>query len=284
MSEVIQPAPGQTVITTDNHNHRDHGHRGHDEHFRETRLDADYRALTNEVERFGTLAGDRVRDVGTATALAASVTDGRLLNGFGGVHDKISGSTDKVKTALDTGFTAEALAACKLSDEIAETKLATAIGFKDSIIAGNVGFSAATVQASAIGSAGQVLATAFANQASNQATMYANAQTVLTERVRAELALAQTTGFAAAQLYAAQNKADSDAKAAKCCCDAELQAAQNFAALQAQADRNACDIKMLVTADGNVTRALINQNTIDDLRAFKASIPRGVAVTVPVSG
>ena len=56
---VIQPGAGQSILTTDHHHDRHHGHGHHDHHdhegrFRGVEARADFRSLTNEVERFGT--------------------------------------------------------------------------------------------------------------------------------------------------------------------------------------------------------------------------------------
>lgn len=221
MSEVIQPAAGQTVITTDHDHHRHHG----DEHgFRETRLDADFRALVSGAERNA-----------TAAQVASCHTDSLVQGGFGGVHDRLSDAQSGIINSVDRGFAADALAACKIGDEIAEVKLAAAVAAKDQIIAQNVGFSAQTVLSTTIGNAANVLATANANAASIQATNNFNLLTVQTERVRAELLASQAAGFAAAALAACQGKADSDAKAAACCCELKALIISEAAAVKQQA-------------------------------------------------
>lgn len=282
MSEVIQPAPGQTVITTDHDHHRNHG--GHHDH--RNHLDE---LIAREQAAFGREAGlnaqTTMRDVKDARFDLAGNIDrvaAAAALGFGGVHDRLCDSTGKVIGALNTGFTAGALADCKLADAM------------------NAGFAAANTQAAAIGSAAQVLATTFAGQARDDATRNANAASVQATG-NFNLLTTQGTQNTYQVLLDAQKNATADQieqvknhnavmlKLCECCHETQ----QGFQAAQAQADRlaavaaadaarNACDIKQLITADGNATRALINQNTIDELRAFKASIPRGTPVTVPV--
>lgn len=293
---IVQPGSTPSIYSTG-----DHGHRGHDDHFRETRLDADFRGLINQGERNGDrttngvqVTGDRVNTVGAAGALAAGRTnelvqaaacrtDQLLQGGFGDAARDTCAATRDVTAALGTGFTASALASCKTDDGVQLVGKDAVTLAKDGLIAlqaavGGInsgvatGFAAQSVLATTIGNAQAVLSNAIGNAAAVQATANYNGLTVLGERIRAELGAKQDAGFAAATLVAFQNKSDSDAKAAKCCCDAEMTAARNFAALSA-----------LIVSDGNTTRALINQNTIDDLRAFKASIPRGIAITVPVT-
>jgi hypothetical protein len=267
---------------TDYHHH--HCHDRHDE----LRTDADYRSLISQGsvngDRINTgvmVTGDRINAVGAAAAAAACRTnelvqgtacktdqlvlegDGRTREvtqaGFGDVHDRLCDATGKLMQEIDRHGDAAALAACKIGDEIADAKLQTAVGFKDQIIAQNVGFSAQSVLSTTIGNAASVLANSIGNAASVQATANYNGLTVQAtnnfnqttvqiERVRAELEAKTAAGFAAATLLAFQNKADSDAKAAKCCCDAEMTAARNFAALQA-----------LITAEGVAGRALANE-------------------------
>jgi hypothetical protein len=241
-------------------------HHHHNHRFDELRTDADYRSLISQGsvngDRINTgvmVTGDRVNAVGSNLATGqcrtnelvqgtACKTDQLVLDGdartrevvaggFGGVHDRLCDAKADLTTALTAGFTAEALADCKLSDEIAESKLQTAIGFKDSIIANNVGFSAQSVLSTTIGNAASVLANSIGNAASIQATNYFNQTTVQVERVRAELEAKTAAGFAAVALLAFQNKADSDAKAAECC----------------------CELKALITAEGVAGRALQNE-------------------------
>jgi hypothetical protein len=280
MAEILQPTAGQTIVSTDHDHHRHHG--GDHNRFDAVEARADFRSLTNEVERFGSLNGDRIKDgfsisgdrvtaVGTAAQLAACRTDGLVQAGFGGVHDRLCDAKAGIVGAVERGFAAEALADCKLSDQIAEAKLATAVGFKDAIIAQNVGFSAATVQAATIGSAAQVLATAFANQATNQATVNFNAltvqaqavaaaATVQVERVRAELALAQQTGFSAAALLATQLDAQARREADECC----------------------CKLTALIIEQGNTTRAQAADFRMRDLEQRLTATQRLIPVTIPV--
>lgn len=241
--------------------HCDHHHRQD-----ELRTDANYRSLINQGERNGdrvndgiAVTGDRINTAGAAAALAACHTGELVLEGrargtevvqagFGGVHDRLCDSTGKVIGAVERGFAAEALADCKLGDQIGEAKLATAVGFKDSIIASNVGFSAIGVQVAAIGNAAQLEAAKNASALSVEATR--NFYALSVEAVK---------NAAAAQLEAERNAAAAALAACKCCHEIQSQADRNFAALQAQADRNTCDLKQLVTAEGVAGRALQNE-------------------------
>lgn len=287
MSEVIQPGTGQTIITTDDHHHRNHGdgcgHR-HDE----LRTDADYRSLIAQGSVNGDrinsgvqVTGDRVNAVGAAGALAscrtnelvqgtACKTDQLVLDGhardrevvqagFGGVHDRLCDAKAGIVSAVERGFAAEALADCKLGDQVGEAKLATAVGFKDAIIASNVGFSAATVQASAIGAAAQLEAAKNAAALSVEATRNANLVSVEAAKNFYALSVEAVKNAAAAQLEAQKNASAQALEMCKCCGEIQSQADRNFAALQAQADRNTCDIKQLVTAEGVAGRALQNE-------------------------
>lgn len=246
---VLQPGAGQTVVaTTDHHNqhHNDHhGFRGFDT----VESRADFRALTNEVERFGTVNGDRIRDTAAAGALAACRTDGIVQSGFGATSDRIC------HAAKDT-----ALAACKTDDAIAEAKLSTAVGFKDAIIAANVGFSAATVQLSTAASAAQLEAAKNAAALSVEATRNYNALQVEATRNFYALSVEAVKNASAAELRAQQIAASAAAKAAECC----------------------CELKALITSDGNATRALINTNTIESLRSQLVATQRLIPVTIPV--
>lgn len=281
---VIQPAPGQAILTTEE-NHDNHGHRGHYGHGNHDAVEsrADYRALTQQTERFGVangdrinsgvqVTGDRINAVGAAGAAAACrtnelvqgvscATDRLVQSGFGGVHDRLCDATGKVIHEIDRHGDAAALAACKIGEGIADVKFHGMETAKDQIIAQNVGFSAQSVLSQTIGSAATVLATSIGNQLSNQATANYNGTTVQLERVRAELEAKVAAGFAASTLLAFQNKADSDKQAAECC----------------------CELKALITAEGVSTRALANeiearrtQNELQRLQTQVAILTGGV--------
>jgi hypothetical protein len=279
MSEVIQPAPGQTVITTDMRDHHRH-HEG--DHFRETRLDADYRALTAEVERFGVangdrtmhgvqVTGDRITTVGAAGALAsgrtnelvqaaACRTDSLVQAGFGDTSDRICASTKDLTGSLSTGFTAAALAACKTSDEVAAVYAALQKQVSDAATATVVGFKDA--QATAYQIEGRTALDAAKNVATLglQATTNANLLSVEASKNFYALTVDATKNASAAQLEAQKNAAAVAMQIAECC----------------------CELKALVTSDGNTTRALINTNTIEQLRAQLVATQRLIPVTIPV--
>lgn len=294
---IVQPGSSPSIYTTGDHGRRDHGD---NHHFHELRTDADYRALTSQVERFGTLngdrtltgvqvTGDRINTVGAATALAAGHTDqlvqaaacrtdSLVQAGFGDTSDRICASTKDVTGSLSTGFTADALANCKIGDQLAESKLATAIGFKDSIIAGNVNAAAASVQAATIGSAAQVLATAFANQAQVTATQNFNLLTGQATENTYKVLLDSQKNASASQLEAEKNHNATMLKLCECC--AETQA--GFAATQAQAAANLAAITATSVAG---TQRILDRMCDDknaDLRAQLVATQRLIPVTIAV--
>lgn len=262
MSEVIQPAPGQTVITTDYRDH--HGHHGHhgDHHNRFDAVEAraDFRSLTNEVERFGTVNGDRIRDTAAAAALAASRTDSLVQAGFGDTSDRICASTKDLTAVAGTGFTAAALAACKTSDEVAAVYANLQKQISDAATATVVGFKDA--QATAYQIEGRTALDAAKNAAALglQATSDANALSVEAAKNFYALTVDATKNASAAQLDATKNAAAVAMQIAECC----------------------CELKSLITADGNTTRGLINTNTVEQLRAQLVATQRLIPVTIPV--
>ena len=165
------------------------------------------------------------------------------------------------------GFTADALAAAKTDNAIAaagqeeqedakDVQLAiaasatqTLVGFKDLTALSYQIQGASLLEAAKNAAALQVQATANANAAAIQATSNFNMLNI--EAVK---------NASAAELRAQQIAATAAAQAAECC----------------------CELKALITAQGEQTRGLITQGTIDSLRAQLASIPRGIAVTLPV--
>jgi hypothetical protein len=291
---IVQPGSSPSIYTTGDHG-RHHGGHHHDGHrgFDAVESRADFRALTAEVERFGVANGDRINTAGAAAALAAAHngeairdtschTDQLVLEGdsrtrevtqagFGGVHDRLCDAKAGIIGAVERGFAAEALADCKLGDEIADSKLFNAVQFKDQVIEANKNAANTANLISTVGNAAQVLATTIGNAASVQATANYNGLTVQAtsnfnqttvqlERVRAELEAKTAAGFAAATLLAFQNKSDSDAKAAACC----------------------CELKALILEQGNATRAQAADFRMRDLESRLAAIPRGIPVTLPV--
>jgi len=258
---VIQPGVGQSILTTDHHD-RHHGHHDHGHHgrwFDAVESRADFRSLTNEVERFGTQNLASAARTNEIVQAGNCRTDSLVQAGFGDTSDRICASTKDVTGALGTGFTANALAFCKTDDAIAEAKLATAVGFKDAIIASNVGFSAATVQASAIGAAAQLEAAKNAAALSVEATRNANLLSVEATKNFYALSLEATKNAAAAELRAQQIAAAAAAQAAECC----------------------CELKELIRAENGATRTLITDNRMRDLEGRLNRIPVGVAITIP---
>lgn len=296
---VVQPGTATPVITTstDDHHHNHHGH--HDHRHDELRTDADYRSLISQGSVNGDrinsgvqVTGDRINAVGAAGAMAACrtnelvqgtacKTDQLVLEGdsrtrevtqaaFGGVHDRLCDATGRVITALTDGFKDEALASCKIADAIGDSKLFNAVQFKDQVIEANKNAAATANLVSTTAAAAQVLATTIGNAAQVQATgnynglvvqgaNFFNQTTVQLERVRAELEAKTAAGFAASTLLAFQNKSDSDAKAAACC----------------------CELKELIRAESAATRQQAADFRMRDLENKLNRIPTGVAITIP---
>lgn len=262
---VIQPGAGQSILTTD---HNDHDRRrGYDDHcHRELRTDADYRSLIAQGSVNGDrinsgvqVTGDRITAVGRDAAVAACrtnelvqttscATDRLVQSGFGGVHDRLC---DSSKDA--------ALAACKTNDAIGAAFASTQKQVSDAATATVVGFKESQGLAFQVEGRALLEAAKNANAASVQATANANAATVQVERVRAELALAQQTGFAAAALLATQLDANARREADKCC----------------------CEIKELIRAEHAATRQQAADFRMRDLEGRLNRIPTGVAITIP---
>jgi len=270
---VLQPGAGQTVVATNDHQHhnRDHGYNHGHSGFDAVEARADFRALTNEVERFGSVNGDRINTVGAAGALASSRTnelvqgaachtDQIVQAGFGGVHDRLCDSTGRIVGAVDRGAVAAALAACKTGDEIAavyaslqkqlsDTATATVVGFKDAQaisyqIEGRASLDAAK-NAAALGL---------------QATTHANAISVEATKNFYALSLENQKFASAAELRAQQIASTAAAQAAECC----------------------CELKALIIEQNTATRAQAADFRMRDLESQLARIPRGIAVTLPV--
>lgn len=227
-TQVITPQPGEAVITTDYGHH--HGHHGYHGDF-EAR--ADYRSLINQGERNGDrttngvqVTGDRITAVGSA-----------MQSGFTSMHDRLCDATGKLTHEIDRHGDASALAACKTDDAIADSKLFSAVQFKDQIIEANKNASNLSSLVQTVGNAAQVLASTIGNAASVQATANYNGLTVQVERVRAELESKIESGNAAAVLLATQLDAQARREAAECC----------------------CELKALITAEGVASRALANE-------------------------
>lgn len=275
-STIIQPGASPSIYTTGGHHDRHHDNH----HTVEAR--ADYRSLTAEVERFGVANGDRITSgtLGTAdrvkdgfavagdristayTGLAAGQcrTDSLVQAGFADTSDRICSSTAQLTSSLGAGFTAAALAACKTSDEVAAVYAALQKQVSDAATATVVGFKDA--QATAYQIEGRTVLDAAKNTAAIQlqATTNANALSVEATKNFYALDLAATKNASAAELTAQRNASAAAMQLAECC----------------------CELKALITSDGNTTRALINTNTVEQLRAQLVATQRLIPVTIPV--
>lgn len=260
MSEVLTPGPGQTVITTD----EGYGHRGHGHH--ESHDDAIVRfneaLIREQAAGFRAAAADRVglgNEITTASnaARAAACQTDRLI----------------ADLSKDT-----ALAACKTDDTIAglgkevstgfsyaqkqtsDAATATVVGFKDAQATAYQIEGRAGLTAERIGNQLSVQATNYSNLASVQATNNYNMLTVQAEKIAAAAALDAQKYAAAAILDSTKNAAAIAAQLAECC----------------------CELREKITADGDMTRSLINNNTIQELRDRLAATTRLVPTTLPV--
>jgi hypothetical protein len=198
--------------------------------------------------------------VGSAGQLAACRTDSLVQAGFGGVHDRLCDAKAGIVGALDTGFTATALAACKTSDEVAAVYASLQKQVSDAATATVVGFKDA--QATAY----QIEGRAALDAAKNVAT----------------LGLQATTNASAASIEATKNFYALSVEMVKNASAAELRAQQIAAEAAKQAAECCCELKALIVSDGNATRGLINTNTIEGLRAQLVATQRLIPVTIPV--
>jgi len=252
---IVQPGSSPSIYTTGHPNHN-----SHDDRFRETRLDADYRSLIAQAERYGTITGDRIGAVGTAGQLASCHTDSLVQAGFGDTSDRICASTASLTGALGAGFTAAALAACKTSDEVAAVYASLQKQVSDAATATVVGFKDA--QATAYQIEGRTALDAAKNVASLglQATTNANALSVEATKNFYALDVAATKNASAAQLEAQKNAAAAAMQLAECC----------------------CELKSLITAEGVSTRGLANE--IEARRVQNELIRLQTQVTVLTGG
>jgi hypothetical protein len=268
MAEVITPAPGQTIITTDLRDHRHHGE-GH--HFPYTRVDADFIALAAQSERLGIQGAAHAARTNELVQAGACRTDQIVQAGFGDTSDRICASTKDVTGALSTGFTAAALAACKTSDEVAAVYASLQKQVSDAATATVVGFKDA--QATAYQIEGRQALDAAKNVAALglQATNNFNLLTVQGTENTYKILLDSQKNAAAAQLEAEKNAAKISRELAECCCELRTQAAANLAAITATSVAGTQAILSKMCDDKNA-----------DLRAQLVATQRLIPVTIPV--
>ena len=230
---IVQPGTNPSIYTTGHHGH--HGH--HDDHFRETRIDANYRALTNEVERFGTQNLASAARTNEIVQAGNCRTDSLVQAGFGDTSDRICASTKDITGAITAVGTAAALAACKTQDEVAAVYASLQKQVSDAATSTVVGFKDA--QATAYQIEGRTALDAAKNVATLglQATTNANALSVEATKNFYALSVEATKNAAAAQLEAQKNASAAAAQLAECC----------------------CELKSLITAEGVAGRALANE-------------------------
>jgi hypothetical protein len=172
-----------------------------------------------------------------------------------------------------TGFTAAALASAKTDDfvqgEFARTQRQAA-ELAASVLASQASIAAAqSVQQANDTNLIQVQAQSIGGQLTNQATSNFNGVTTQVNLMQYNILLDSQKNAAAGVLLATQLAAAAAAKAAECC----------------------CELKSAILADGQKTRDLINQNTIEALRtrtviladAYNAAYIGKVAPVTPIT-
>lgn len=265
---IVQPGTTPSIYSTG-----DHGRHHHDEgrRFDAVEARADYRSLTAEVERFGTQNLASAARTNEIVQAGSCRTDSLVQAGFGDTSDRICASTKDVTTALGTGFTAAALAACKTSDEVAAVYAGLQKQISDAATATVVGFKEA--QGLAFQNLGLVQLEAAKNAAAIgvQATANFNALTVQATQNTYQLSLEAVKNAAAAALTAATDRAAVLAAIEKCCCEASKERAAFAASLTAT-----------VTAGNVAIIGKLDQGTIDGLRAQLVATQRLIPVTIPV--
>jgi len=243
---VISPAPGQSVITTDDgHHDRHHGHHG-GHHL-------DSVILREQLASYRTASQDRNDIVGAVTssamagALASCKTD-----------DAICSATSTLRHDI-----------CDLGSAVAASAKDTAVGFKDQLVTAYQIESRSLLEAAKNAAAVQVQADKNFYASSLEAVKFASAASVeATKNANAATLQAQTIA-SAATLQAQVIASEAAAKAAECCCKLEA-----LVLAQAEATRaaiTASDMQRL--RDENLK--LVTQNS--------AYFARNLAPVIPVS-
>lgn len=296
---IVQPGTTPSIYTTGHQSHNDR-HHGYDS----VEARADFRSLTAEVERFGTIngdritggtlstadrikdgfavAGDRVTAVGTAGQLASCRTDSLVQAGFAATSDRNCASTKDITGAITNGAAAAALAACRTVDEVHAVYASLQKQASDAATA--VVAYAKDAQATAYQIEGrQALdaAKGFAAVGLKQTADY-NGLTVLGERIRAELGAKGDAGFSAAALLSSQSLSTILAAIEKCCCEASKERAANQAATMAAIAASFTATTATMTAGFGALNNKMDQATIDGLRAQLVATQRLIPVTIAV--
>lgn len=223
------------------------------------------------------LSGDISR-VGAAGAVAACHTDqlvqstscrtdGIVTTGFAGVqagfsnvHDRLCDGFDKTRATVVHGTEEAHKEYDQLQKQISDSATSTLVGFKDLTALSYQIQGASLLEAAKNAAAITLQATTNANAASVQAQNFTNL-----------LQVQAMTNFNALNVEMVKNAAA-----------AELRAQTIAAAAAAQAAECCCELKELIRADGDKTRALINTNTIEQLRAQLVATQRLIPPTIPV--
>jgi len=272
-STVINQDPRAVVVSTED-GHRNHGHHGwgfeHRNHLDEliareqaafgrgAAVDAqttmrdvkdtrfDLAGVTNSAAAAAAVAACHTDQLVQSTSCR---TDGIVQSGFGQVHDRLCDGFDKTRGAVSHASERTTSELCALQKQLSDTATATVVGFKD--------------------------AQAISYQIEGRASLDA-------AKNSAALGLQATTNANALSVEATKNFYALNVEIAKNAAAAELRAQQIAATAAAQAAECCCELKALITADGNATRGLINNNTIEQLRAQLVATQRLIPVTIPV--
>lgn len=257
MSEttVVQPAAGQAVIRTGDHD----GHRRRDDDIERLILaqmaDGFRQSCSDHTDSMKQSADVASDVIGSVQASRSDVMLG-MTNGFAAAQRSICDSTSElkstvlgsardVKDAVVSGSASALAAICGVSHDVAASREQTVVGFKD-----------AQALAYQIEGRSALNGERIGNAAAVQATNNFNLTTVQVERTRSELS-AQADRYAADARYLAQTHASA----------AELRAQQIAAEAAKQLADCCCDLKELTRAEHVQTRALIDSVEKDRLRA-----------------
>jgi hypothetical protein len=215
--------------------------RGHDDHHGGHHGDLDWPSRTSErvkdvMALNATSAGEQTRDILEAicSSSAATVAAVNVQGSANSIATEKNGAAGILATNVASGAIGVAVERTSAANQ-----LATNVASQNVLNLSLAQFNAASVQAQA----------------------NAAALNLLGEKLAAAALVDATKNAAAAMLFAAQNKADSDAKAEACC----------------------CATKELIREQGEMTRALINQNERERLQGEVAQLQRQLlAGSVPI--
>jgi hypothetical protein len=296
---VIQPVPGQSIVSSTEGHKRGHGDEGWDKFIakeveRVGAATALASAHTNEgVGTAATAAAlssgvlateikdsrydvvDQVRNVGSAAALASAKTDANVAASGGHTNEKIAGSTLGLHDKLASGFARGADDACRIEREILGLGTNMVSGFKDAASTAYQLSGQSLLEAAKNAAALQVQATANANLASVQQTNVFNLLSIQGEKLAAAALLDAAKNASASVLLATQNQAATEKSIAACCCATEKELARLAALTIAENDRT----RQMITA-GKLEDERFARMRLDS--AYNILGSRTVPVTPPI--